>query len=168
MPVVPTIPGRYDKEIRDIRNKMIALGLNETLSYILLNDKEVYNFIDDEFEAVKLLDPMSEDRNTLRYSIIPSLFKIYEYNVARENNDVSIFEIGKGFYKHGEQYGEDLKLCVLMSGVFYTGINNKKEADFYILKGIVEELLDNLGFQNRYSFTLPKNVQKDFHPRSNC
>ena len=78
---------------------------------------------------------MSEDRNTLRYSMIPSLFKIYEYNIAHGNKEVSIFEIGKGFYKHGEEYGEDLKLCILMSGDFYIGINNKKQCRFLHIKG---------------------------------
>ena len=143
---------------------MISLGLNETLSYILINDKEVKDFTTDDFEAVKLLDPMSEDRNTLRYTLITSLFKIYEYNAAHENKDVSIFEIGKGFYKHGEEYGEDLKLCVLMSGDFYTGIGSQKDVDFYILKGILEQMLDSLGYESRYSFVTPKEISKDFHP----
>ena len=164
LPIVPTVPGNYNKDIRNLRNKMISLGLNETLSYILINDREVKDFTTDEFEPVKLLDPMSEDRNTLRYTMITSLFKIYEYNAARENKDVSIFEIGKGFFKHGEEYGEDEKLCILMSGGFYTGINNKKNVDFYILKGIIEETLNSLGYEGRYSFVFPKEISKDFHP----
>lgn len=164
LPVVPTIPGNYDRTQRALRNKMISLGLNETLSYILVNEKEANSFTKDKFEVVKLLDPMSEDRNTLRYSMIPSLFKIYEYNAARENKDVSIFEIGKGFFKNEEKYGEDLKLCVLMSGEFYTGINSKKQVDFYILKGIVEEVLDSLGYENRYSFAKTKDIPNEFHP----
>ncbi len=164
LPVVPTIPGNYDKVQRSLRNKLISLGLNETLSYILINDKEAHNFTNEDFEAIKLLDPMSEDRNTLRYSMITSLYKIYEYNAARENKDVSIFEIGKGFYKKGEKYGEDLKLSILMTGEFYKGIGNKKQVDFYILKGIVEEILDSLGYQNRYSFVKTKDIPKEFHP----
>lgn len=143
---------------------MISLGLNETLPYILINDKEAKRFTNDEFEPVKLLDPMSEDRNTLRYTLITSLFKIYEYNVARGNKDISIFELGKGFFKKGENYGEELKLCALLSGEFYTGINSKKKVDFYIAKGITEEVLDSLGYENRYSFVAPKEELKDFHP----
>ena len=53
---------------------MIALGLNETLSYILINDKDAHKFTTDEFEELRLLDPITEDRNTLRYSMIPSLY----------------------------------------------------------------------------------------------
>ncbi len=164
LPIVPTNPGNYDKTTRALRNKIISLGLNETLSYILVNEKEAYTFTNDKFEAIKLLDPISEDRNTLRYSMIPSLLKIYEYNSARENKDVSIFEIGKGFYKNNEEYREESKLCILMSGDFYTGINNKKQVDFYILKGIIEEILDNLGYENRYSFVKTRDIPNEFHP----
>ena len=164
LPVVPMKIGSIDKTEREIRNKMISLGLNDTLPYILISDKDVHKYTTDKFEEVKLLDPMSEDRNTLRYSIIPSLYRIYEYNKAHYVKDVNIFEVGKGFWKKEEQYGEDLKLCALMTGEYYLGIDNKKTVDFYVIKGIVEEILDYLGYENRYSFVLPKNEIKEFHP----
>lgn len=164
LPVVPMKIGSVDKTEREIRNKMISLGLNETLSYILINDKKVHKYVSDEFEELRLLDPMTEDRNTLRYSLIPSLYKIYEYNKAHYIKDVSIFEIGKGFWKKGEEYGEDSKLCALMTGEYCLGINNKKDVDFFIIKGVVEEILDYLGYANRYSFVLPKKGIKEFHP----
>ena len=164
LPVLPTRPGRYNKTTREIRNKMISLGLNETLSYILINDKEAKMFTTDEFEIVKLLDPMTEDRNTLRYSMIPSLLKIYEYNKARTNKDISIFEIGKGFGKVEEEYKEETKLCVLMTGEYELGISNKAPVDFFVIKGIAEELLDYLGYNNRYSFVTNKELPEEFHP----
>lgn len=162
LPVVPMKQGSYDKTTREIRNKMISLGLSETLSYILINDKEVKGYTLDEFEELRLLDPITEDRNTLRYSMIPSLYKIYEYNNARNQKDVSIFEIGKGFYKKGEKYGEDTKLCVLMCGKYSLGLTNKN-VDFYVIKGIAEEILEYLGYANRYSF-MKKEMPKELHP----
>ncbi len=163
LPIVPMRKGSYDKTQREIRNKMIALGLKETLTYVLINDKEVNGYTLDKFEPLKLLDPITEDRNTLRYSIIPSLYKVYEYNKAREQKDISIFEIGKGFYKKGEVYGEDTKLCVLMSGKYSTGLNNNKTVDFYVIKGIAEEVLDYLGYSGRYSF-MKQEMPKEMHP----
>lgn len=163
LPIVPMRKGSYDKTQREIRNKMIALGLKETLTYVLINDKEVNGYTLDKFEPLKLLDPITEDRNTLRYSMIPSLYKVYEYNKAREQKDISIFEIGKGFYKKGEVYGEDTKLCVLMSGKYSTGLNNNKTVDFYVIKGIVEEVLDYLGYAGRYSF-MKQEMPKEMHP----
>ena len=164
LPELPIKNGNYDNVTRQIRNKMVDLGLNETLSYILVNNKEAKDFTKDDTEIVALLDPMTEERNTLRHSILPSLFKIYEYNKARNNKDVSIFEIGKTFYKKQEEYGEEKKIACLMSGKFFLGINNTRHVDFYVIKGIVEELLDYLGYQNRYSFVLNSSIPDNFHP----
>ena len=164
LPVVPMKMGSCDKTMRKIRHKMCDLGLNETLSYILINDKDVKKFTVDEFEELRLLDPITEDRNTLRYSIIPSLYKIYEYNKARENKDVCLFEIGKGFWKKNEEYGENKKICVLMSGKYYNKIGYNKQIDFYDIKGVTEELLDYLGYNGRYSFVMPKQMPNEFHP----
>ena len=164
LPIVDMKQGSYNKKMRELRNKMIALGLNETLSYILINDKEVKKYTTDEFEELKLLDPITEDRNTLRYSIIPSLYKIYEYNKARNQKDISIFEIGKGFYKKQDEYGENTKLCVLATGKYYLGLNNEKDVDFYIIKGIAEEVLNYLGYEGRYSFERKENIPSEMHP----
>lgn len=164
LPVVPMKRGTVNKTIRKIRNKMSNLGLNETLTYILINDKDVKKFTKDEFEPLKLLDPITEDRNTLRYSMIPSLYKIYEYNKARENKDVCLFEIGKGFWKKQEIYGEDQKICVLMTGTYYNKIGYNEKINFYDIKGVTEELLDFLGYNGRYSFVLPKQMPEEFHP----
>lgn len=107
---------------------------------------------------------MTEERNTLRNSIVPSLLKVYEYNKARNIKDVSIFEIGKGFYKKQDEYREESKIASVMTGEYYLGINNKAEVDFYVVKGIVEELLDYLGYNNRYSFVTDKLIPKELHP----
>ena len=163
LPTVPMKQGSLDNTDREIRNKMVSLGLNETLSYVLVRNDEADRFTTDQFEKVDLLAPITEERSTLRYSVISSLFKIYEYNKARNVKDVSIFEIGKGFYKK-ENYGEDKKLAVLMSGKYYLGIDNKKDVDFYVIKGVAEEILDYLGYANRYSFVMPKEMPKEMHP----
>lgn len=164
LPVTPIKLGYVDKTDREIRNKMVSLGLNETLSYVLINDKNVHEYTNDKFEELRLSDPMTEERNTLRYSLIPSLYKIYEYNKSHYIKDVCLFEIGKGFWKKEEVYGEDKKLCALMTGEYYLGIDNKKNVDFYVIKGVAEEILDYLGYGNRYSFVLPKEPIKEFHP----
>ncbi len=164
LPITPMKLGYVDKTDREIRNKMVSLGLNETLSYVLINDKEVHKYTNDSFEELRLLDPMTEDRNVLRYSLIPSLYKIYEYNKAHYIKDVRLFEIGKGFWKKDETYGEDKKLCALMTGEYFLGIDCKKNIDFYVIKGVAEEILDYLGYGNRYSFVLPKQMLKEFHP----
>lgn len=156
--------GSYDKCTRQIRNKMVDLGLNETLSYVLVPEADAKMFTKDDYEIVKLLAPLSEDKNTLRHSLLVALYKIYEYNKARNNKDVSIFEIGKAFQKKDEEYTETKKLAALMSGEYYLGLD-KKKVDFYVIKGVAEEILDYLGYNGRYSFV--RNLEKtpdELHP----
>lgn len=164
LPMVQMKMGSVDKTIRKIRHKMCDLGLNETLTYVLINDKDVKKFTTDKFEELKLLDPITEERNTLRYSLIPSLYKVYEYNKARENKDICLFEIGKGFWKKEGVYGENQKICVLMTGKYYNKIGFNKQVDFYDIKGVTEELLDFLGYGGRYSFIVPNEIPKELHP----
>ena len=165
LPIMPMKRGSYDRVTREIRNKMVGLGLNETLSYILVAENEAKMFVKDENESIKLLDPMSEDRSTLRNSMLPSMLNIYKYNEARGNKDVSIFEIAKVFYKNGENLGEEKHLAVLMAGEYYQGIGNSKNVDFYVIKGIAEEILYYLGYKNRYSFVADSSkIAKEFHP----
>jgi len=147
---LPVKPGFVDKTNRYIRNKLANLGLLETLSYALIKESDVHKFSDDEFNEVKVLDPMTEERTTLRYNILPSLMNIYSYNKARGIKDVCIYEIGAGFEKAEEGYHEEEKLGILMTGIYTSGLN-KEKVDFYYIKGVVEELLESLGYQNRYS-----------------
>ncbi len=162
LPLLKVINTHFDKTKREIKNKLIDLGLNETLSYSLIPNSEVHKFTNEEFTEITLNDPMSEDRNTLRYSLLYSLKEIYSYNKSRNNSDISIFEVGKGFYKENDEYKEDLKLAVLMTGDYYLDVN-KTKVDFYIIKGVLEELLDFLGYKDRYSLVVD-DIPKEFHP----
>ena len=166
LPVLSANVGKYNKIKREIKNKMVSLGLNETLSYTLIPEGEVKKFTNFSFNHIKLADPMSSDRNTLRYSLLYSLKEVYLYNKARNLEDISIFEYGKGFYEV-DGYHEENKLACLMSGNYYLGLN-KTKVDFYVLKGIVEELLDYLGYSNRYSFVYDENVSSEFHPKQSA
>lgn len=159
---LPVKPGSVNKNNRIIRNKLAMMGLNETLSYALISESEVYKYTTDQFEMVKVLDPMSEEKNTLRHSLIPSLMNIYEYNKARGNKDICIYEIGKSFSKIEDSYLEENKLAILMTGIYSTGLKIKK-VDFYIIKGILEELLEYLGYQNRYSLKV-EDIPGELHP----
>ena len=164
LPLLETIRGYYDKTKRQIKHKLADMGLNETMSYTLIPNSEVHKFTKDEFTDVTLNDPMSEDRNTLRYSLLYSLNEIYKYNKARNNPNISIFEMGKGFFKNNEGiYTEELKLGVLMSGEYELDIQ-RESVDFYHIKGIMEELLYFLGYEGRYSLLINDYIPDELHP----
>ena len=91
---------------------------------------------------------------------------VYEFNKARNLKDISIFEIGKSFHKIDGQYGEHLSLSALMTGNYKVGLE-KANVDFYVVKGVLEELLNYLGFEGRYSLVVPNEENKlpcELHP----
>lgn len=167
LPITETKKGSIDLFNREVKIRLSNLGLNETISYSLVSEKEAKSFGNKDIELVKVLEPLVSEKSTLRTSIIPSLLEIYNYNKSRNITDVSIFEIGKKYYKKDEEYVEEELLSILMSGEFISGINTKVNVDFYYLKGIIENLLDYLGYKNRYDFTIDANID-ELHPYQNA
>ena len=162
LPTFESTPSIHNNRDRIIRNEMIGLGLNEVITYSLIKVEDVFKFTNDEFGLIKVLDPLSEDRVVLRHSLITSLLDVYNYNKARNIKDLSIFEIGRGFSSINGEYVEENKLACLLTGNYMEGLD-KEYYDFYTVKGIVEDLLDYLGYKNRYSFVQGE-LPEEMHP----
>ena len=50
-----------------------------------------------------------------------------------------------------------------MSGNYYLSLGNNKKVNFYILKGVIEKVLNYLGYNNRYEF-INRNIPQELHP----
>ncbi len=164
LPTIPTRRGMYKGDVgirKMISKRLRSLGLNESKNYTLVNPTTANMFKYEGKENIVLPNPMSVDKSVVRLSLIPSLLNVYEYNKARKVEDVNIYEIAKTYDK---DYNEDTKVAILMKGNYMinkvNGVNIK--ADFYLLKGIIENLFKYLGFKNRYDFT--KVEVKELHP----
>ena len=164
LPRVPIRRGEYigDVKIRkEISKRLRTLGLNETKTYTLTSPDMAKQFRYEEREPINLPNPMSLDKSIIRTSILPSLIGVYEYNKARKVENINLYEIAKTYDKN---YKEDIKVAILMKGRYL--INNWQhttvKCDFYLLKGIIENLLNYLGFKNRYTFVASE--IKDLHP----
>lgn len=160
--ILPLRRGKIDTTNRDIRRLLSSIGLNETLTYSLIKESEGHKYTNDTFEAIRLLDPMTEERSTLRYSLIPSLMAVYEYNTNRGNTDIKLFEIGRSYYKIEDKYLEDNKLSVLLSGNYYEVLGGSRKVNFYTLKGIMERVLDYLGYSGRY-YLVKDDIPRELH-----
>ncbi len=164
LPKVTTRRGVYvgDVLIRKLISKRLrSLGLNETKTYTLTNSDMASKFCYDKKENIILPNPMSVDKSVVRTSILPSLINVYEYNKARNVDNILLYEISKTYDKN---YVEESKVAILIEGDYIVNswLNTKVKCDFYLIKGIIENLLDYLGFQNRYEFE--KEVLPDMHP----
>ena len=162
LPVFESTPSHHKVSDRLVRDKMVSLGLNEVITYSLISINDVFKFTNDEFGIIKVLDPLTEDRNVLRHSMITSHLDDYKYTKSRNQKDISIFEISKCFSLINGEYIEENKLACLLTGAYTEGLN-KEYYDFYTVKGIVESLLDYLGYSNRYDFVI-RDFPEEMHP----
>ncbi len=133
-----------------ISKRLRSLGLNEVKTYTLVS-RDMLKFNYENKENIILPNPMSSDKEVIRTTLIPSLLNVYNYNKTRKVNDILIYEIAKTY---DINYNEDSKICILMKGNYINNSwnNTKIKVDFYLIKGILENLLDYLGLRNRYSF----------------
>ena len=162
LPVFESIPGKKNTVKRVVRDKMVSFGLNEVVTYSLINVKDVFKFTNDEFGLIKVSAPMTPSHEVLRHSLLSSLLDVFDYNKARNIKDLSIFEIGEGFSLIDGNYIEENKVACLMTGKYTLGLKSLKY-DFYVVKGIVEDFLDSLGYKNRYSF-VEGELPSEMHP----
>jgi phenylalanyl-tRNA synthetase beta chain len=165
LPRVPIRRGVYAPDVKirkDISKRLRNLGLNECKTYTLTSPEMANMFKYDDMENVILPNPMSIDKSVVRTSIIPSLLNTYDYNKARKVSDILIYEIAKTYNKN---YEETQKVAMLIKGNYITNNWNQTiiKADFYVLKGMVENILDYLGLKNRYTFEVANDI-KELHP----
>lgn len=163
---IPTVPIRRGQYVGDVKyRKMISkrlrgLGLNEVKTYTLVSPEMASIFKYRGIENAVLPNPMSSDKSVVRTSLIPSLLNVYSYNKKRKVKDICIYEIAKTYDK---EYNETSLVSGLISGSYLSnGWGKPVKYDFYIVKGMIENILDFMGFKNRYSFEVGDTG--DLHP----
>ena len=163
MPVLPTKEGKFEHSFgfkKNISKRMRTLGLNETRTYSLVDQKTANMFYKDR-STIVIPNPMSSDRSALRKTMIPSMLEVIKYNKSRGLKDINIYETSKVFY---DDFKEENHLAVALYGNYISNLWQGKvvKNDFYVLKGIVSNLLDYLGLKNRYSFV--ESTEENLHP----
>ena len=139
------------KTIRKIKTVLSQAGLYETYTYSLVSSDQnnlfTYNH-PENIEPIRLLMPLSEDRSTLRFGLIPSLIEVVKYNLQRKIENVGIFEVGKVYYKQ-EDYTEETYLGGALVNTFSSTLwkQQVEHVDFFLVKGILDTLFTNLGYK---------------------
>ncbi len=160
-----------------IREMLVNLGLQEVISYRLTSverearlftnqeGSEVENFGCPVEPYVRLMNPISSDRNALRQSMLSSVMEVWDRN-ARLRQRLALFEIGPVFQVDGDEGlpHEPQRIALLLSGP--RGAAGWQPADpgsmdFYDLKGVLEEVLESLHITDlRYAPA----VHPTYHP----
>lgn len=156
----------YQAARRIVRNVMEGAGLYQAVTYSLTSAADSQKFALKAEETTKLLMPMSEERSTLRQSLIPHLVEAAAYNVARQADTVALYEIGSVFLGQTaeELPFEEEHLALVLTGKWIdnTWQGEKKNVDFFVAKGIIEAVFKKLGLQERVTYV--KAAVEGMHP----
>ena len=140
-----------------IRQFFINYGFNEVFTNSLISTNTKTNKF-----SLQLENPLNNETNTLRTSLFPKLFDVFDLNLKAGFNNCCFFEIGRVFKVSNNQIIEQDKI----SGIFQSRLsqNNKQNnANWFINKGFLELFLQNFGYEN-IEIKEIKNKTSYFHP----
>lgn len=147
---------RFDQKINAT---MGALGASEITTYSFVSPREYDKILlpDDHLlrKSIVISNPLGEDTSLMRTTAVVSMLGVLSSNYSHKNETAQLFEIAREYIpiENSDLPAENHKL---IAG-FY-GLN----VDFLQVKGICENLLDNL-FIRDYDFVACSDVTY-FHP----
>lgn len=166
LPAGTTVPVRRDPERivdRIAQDALVQAGLQQVQTYTMISDSDLAalsadgNTIPDvlggytrpEGDYVRAANPLREDWEIMRPTMIPSLLKIVSENL-KFSEQVAIFETARTYQPRGrnELPDERRAVSVAMSGpreAFTLYRQDTAEYDFFDVKGVLELLLNRLG-----------------------
>ena len=88
------------KNIGLARRALAGIGMNEAITFAFMNDTqaELFSNPDNDYSDMMLRNPISEELNRMRPSILPNLLNAYNRNKARGNGDMALFEVGGTYH----------------------------------------------------------------------
>ena len=147
----------YQRKRRATRKIMESAGLYQVLTYSLTAKEKAAKYALEVREPIALSMPMSEERSHLRLSILPGLLEILQFNLARQNEDLAVYEIGSVFLANGTDTlpVEKEHLSGALTGEWVSNLwqGEKKTVDFYVAKGVLEALFEKLDLTHAIEFT---------------
>jgi phenylalanyl-tRNA synthetase beta chain len=141
-----------------LRRKLAGLGLAEARTLVFLDEPSLKNSLGPVGETLQLRNPLAEDQQVLRPSLIPGLLRAAERNFNRGARSVALFEVGQIFLPLGSSHHseaeaepeESTKLAILLSGENAVPSWNQTSRgyDLFDAKGILETVYGS-GLQTR-------------------
>jgi phenylalanyl-tRNA synthetase beta chain len=153
LPISPKI--NKDHLQRSISELLVGKGFSEVMNNSLTKSSYVDQLgmgqLHDEY-AVRMLNPLSQDLDVMRQTLLFGLLENIERNQNRQSPNQRLFEFGKTYAKYASGYEESSQLVICMTGQANTDNwltpEKGKESliSYYHLKGVVFGLLERLGF----------------------
>ena len=137
------------EQIRNITSDLLSSnGFSEIMNNSLTKESYIHLISElNEEENVKILNPLSQDLNVMRQSLLFSGLENISYNINRKNQDLKLYEFGKTYHKVEGENQEKEHLMLLLTGKVNSENWNttKDKTDFFVMKEKVEHILFRLG-----------------------
>jgi phenylalanyl-tRNA synthetase beta chain len=162
-----------------VRDVLVGLGLDEIISYSLVDPKDEERLhpapdqaLDLPGAPVTLRNALAPERSQMRRTLLPGLLRTAWDNL-RFLERVAIFEVGSSYYGSGEpdqEAGETGVAEPRRVGILLTGPReprwfeetDRAPLDYFDLKGVVEALLRRLDLVDQTEWTRAEHPA--FHP----
>ncbi len=143
-----------------VAEQLTGSGFNEILNNSLTKSAYYNDLVTfPAHKCVMLLNPLSNDLNAMRQTLLFGGLESVAYNRNRRNNDLALYEFGNCYrfeaekQKEGESlspYSEDQHLALWLCGskVSNTWAHANEESSVYQLKAYVENIFAHLGVNN--------------------
>ncbi len=152
-------PSKEQRLLSKIDSILISCGLQEVITFSFMNprffDQLKLRPDDHRRDAVYLKNPLTEEQEIMRTTLIPNMLQVLQYNFNRQSYDLFLFERGAVFTPSSEQ--ETLPREKEMLTLAITGKSHPEHwqhpggpVDFFYLKGILETLLARLGIEKAH------------------
>lgn len=158
----------HQQKTRDLRSLLEGTGLSEAISYALTTEAKSESFAMKDSKLTRLDWPMTEERAVLRLNLISGLLDDVAYNIARKNQNVALYEIGRVFYQENDpkkdlpQEEKHLAFAVCGDVILKDWQTKAQKVDFFTVKGIVEAVFAKFKLAER--ITYEASHMKDLHP----
>jgi phenylalanyl-tRNA synthetase beta chain len=122
-----------------LRDVLVGCGLSEVVTYSFIHPE--HNRIVSREPAIAITNAINENISSMRLSLLPGLLETVVYNRSYGTRDGALFEVGRTYHRQGDKVHEHHRAAIVMYGSLgeFWG-DSKRAADFYDVKGIVEQL----------------------------
>ncbi|MCX7767111.1 MAG: phenylalanine--tRNA ligase beta subunit-related protein, partial [Candidatus Sumerlaeia bacterium] len=148
----PAKPDPLERIMEKMKRVLLGTGFSETINYSFISARQLKSLGFSTEGLVELLNPISQDQDVMRPTLILGLINNFVFNFRRDLFDLQLFEIGASYHQ-GESPSTTRELLWLVAGIsgnihanWYEG---RREVNFYDIKGVAQNLLECAGI-NRY------------------
>ncbi len=157
----PTLLPHQIREVMVRRALASARGLNQSITWSFMSSKDAALF---ESKGLKLANPITEELDEMRPSIIPNLIKAMKHNMSMGFCDFGIFEVGPIFTGR-EPTQQITTATALRAGNIdlKSWANDARKVDTFDAKADAATILATAGI-NPDSLPVSTNVPSYYHP----